>query len=193
MTYKAIYDSRRWVRSDSTDVTILQPLSAGGTGSDLSATGGPSEVLMQVTAGAPITVAQLATTDLSNFGAWTDYTPTRTASAGTWTAGTILESRYLIIGKTMFLRFQIIGSSVSSGVANDLLLTLPPGVTGGSVRSDGTGFTYDSGSAAQRSIMARVAASASVIDLVLNTQGAGMWGASTLTTDVVFQMFIEIA
>lgn len=30
--YVLIYDSRRWVRSDSTDVTIVLPLAAGGTG-----------------------------------------------------------------------------------------------------------------------------------------------------------------
>lgn len=30
--YTLIYDSRRWVRSDSTDVTIVLPLAAGGTG-----------------------------------------------------------------------------------------------------------------------------------------------------------------
>lgn len=41
-------------------------LANGGTGADLSATGGASKVLMQVNAGDPITVAQLAASDLSN-------------------------------------------------------------------------------------------------------------------------------
>lgn len=41
-------------------------LAHGGTNADLSATGGTSQVLKQVTAGAAITVAQLAATDLSN-------------------------------------------------------------------------------------------------------------------------------
>lgn len=41
-------------------------LAYGGTGSDLSATGGTSQVLMQSTTGAVITVGQLAASDLSN-------------------------------------------------------------------------------------------------------------------------------
>lgn len=32
MSYVLIYDPRRWVRSDSTDVTIVLPIAAGGTG-----------------------------------------------------------------------------------------------------------------------------------------------------------------
>lgn len=32
MAYTFIYDPRRWVRSDSTDVTIVLPIAAGGTG-----------------------------------------------------------------------------------------------------------------------------------------------------------------
>lgn len=45
--------------------TIIGP-QWGGTGSDLSATGGTSKVLMQTSAGANVTVAQLAASDLSN-------------------------------------------------------------------------------------------------------------------------------
>jgi hypothetical protein len=41
-------------------------LAYGGTNADLSATGGTSQVLMQVTAGAAVTVAQLAASNLSN-------------------------------------------------------------------------------------------------------------------------------
>jgi len=41
-------------------------VSAGGTGADLSATGGTSQVLKQTSAGATITVGQLAASDLSN-------------------------------------------------------------------------------------------------------------------------------
>jgi hypothetical protein len=44
---------------------IAQP-GQGGTGSSLSATGGPSQVLMQTTVGGAITVAQLAASNLSN-------------------------------------------------------------------------------------------------------------------------------
>ncbi len=44
----------------------LLGLSHGGTNADLSATGGTSQVLKQVSSGAAITVAQLAAADLSN-------------------------------------------------------------------------------------------------------------------------------
>lgn len=44
MAYVAIYDSRRWVRSDSTDTTIVLPVVAGGTGST-SSTGNGAVVL----------------------------------------------------------------------------------------------------------------------------------------------------
>lgn len=41
-------------------------LNRGGTGSNLSSTGGPSQVLMQTSNGAPISVAQLAAANLAN-------------------------------------------------------------------------------------------------------------------------------
>jgi hypothetical protein len=44
-------------------------LAYGGTNADLSATGGTSQVLKQVSAGAAVTVGQLATTDLTGLGA----------------------------------------------------------------------------------------------------------------------------
>jgi hypothetical protein len=44
---------------------ILSPAN-GGTGANLSTTGGPSEVVMQTTVGGAFTVAQLAASDLSN-------------------------------------------------------------------------------------------------------------------------------
>lgn len=43
-------------------------LAQGGTNADLSATGGASQVLKQATAGGAVTVAQLATTDISGLG-----------------------------------------------------------------------------------------------------------------------------
>ena len=47
-------------------ITGIAGVSNGGTGSNLSATGGASQVLKQVSSGAAITVAQLAASDLSN-------------------------------------------------------------------------------------------------------------------------------
>lgn len=50
----------------STHLASPLPLIQGGTASDLSATGGASQVLKQVSFGAVITVGQLAASDLSN-------------------------------------------------------------------------------------------------------------------------------
>lgn len=54
--------------------TALVPLANGGTNADLSGTGGASKVLKQTSAGAAITVAQLAMADLSDY-ATNSYTP----------------------------------------------------------------------------------------------------------------------
>ena len=53
--------------NDSTDIGLgIVPLTKGGTGADLSATGGTSQVLKQITTGAVITVGRLAASDLSD-------------------------------------------------------------------------------------------------------------------------------
>jgi hypothetical protein len=52
--------------SGSDVLTGLVGVTYGGTGSDLSATGGPSEVLRQSSVGGAVTVSQLAASDLSN-------------------------------------------------------------------------------------------------------------------------------
>ena len=59
-------------------------LAYGGTNADLSATGGTSEVLKQVSSGAAVTVAQLACSDLSNAAAScsTDATDASNISSG---------------------------------------------------------------------------------------------------------------
>lgn len=53
----------------TTGVTGLLPLANGGVNANLSATGGASQVLKQVSSGAAITVARLACADLSDAGA----------------------------------------------------------------------------------------------------------------------------
>lgn len=61
MAYTLIYDSRRWVRSDSTDVTIVLPQAAGGTG---DATGSPT--FTNITVGAGGAGAQTSTLTLNS-------------------------------------------------------------------------------------------------------------------------------
>src|SRR5204862_4698096 len=59
----------------ATDLSGVVGVSHGGTGADLSATGGTSRVLKQTSAGAAVSVAQLASTDLTDLASGT-YTPT---------------------------------------------------------------------------------------------------------------------
>lgn len=53
----------------STHLTAPLPVNQGGSASDLSATGGTSQVLKQVTVGGAVTVGQLAFTDISGVAA----------------------------------------------------------------------------------------------------------------------------
>lgn len=52
----------------TTKVTGVLPLANGGTGANLSATGGASQVLRQSSIGAVVTVSQLANTDITGLG-----------------------------------------------------------------------------------------------------------------------------
>lgn len=78
-------------------------LSAGGTNADLSATGGTSRVLKQVTTGAAITVAQLAASDLSN---------------GTIGSGTV------VLATTPTLTTPVLGVATATSI-NKMLITAP--------------------------------------------------------------------
>lgn len=65
--------------------TVKLSLARGGTNADLSLTGGTSQVLKQVSAGAAITVGQLANTDITGLGTMS----TQNASAVAITGGAI--------------------------------------------------------------------------------------------------------
>lgn len=62
--YTIIYDSRRFVRSDSTDTTVLLPVAAGGTNANLSATGGANQFVKQSTVGGTFTVGAIGAGDV---------------------------------------------------------------------------------------------------------------------------------
>src|SRR6267143_4496865 len=64
MAYVTIFDSRRFVRSDSPDTTFLLPVKAGGTNADLSGTGGANQFLKQSTLGGNVTVGTIGAGDV---------------------------------------------------------------------------------------------------------------------------------
>lgn len=63
-SYVIIYDSRRFVRSDSTDTTVLLPVAAGGTNANLSGTGGANQFVKQSTVGGTFTVGAIGAGDV---------------------------------------------------------------------------------------------------------------------------------
>ena len=108
----------------------LLALARGGTNTDLSATGGASQVLKQLTAGGSLTVAQLASTDLSDIsvGSWTP------VLAGQTTAGTQTYSTqtgvYVAIGNLVYVSFLIALTAFDATTAGNVNVTgLPFAVT----------------------------------------------------------------
>lgn len=74
-------------------------LSRGGTAADLSVTGGTSQVLKQVSAGAAVTVGQLATTDIIGITVST-YTPTLFNTTNV-AASTAYPCQYMKVGSVV--------------------------------------------------------------------------------------------
>lgn len=86
--------------------TGLLGLARGGTNADLSATGGASQYLKQVSSGAAITVGQPAATDLSDYVGPTSWTPIDASGAGL--AFTSVVARYVKIGKFVMVSAQLV-------------------------------------------------------------------------------------
>jgi hypothetical protein len=61
-------------------------------------------------------------------GEWIAFTPTRTASSGTWTGGGTGDCAYMVIGKTMFLNIEV-GASSNSLATAILFIDIPGGFT----------------------------------------------------------------
>jgi hypothetical protein len=89
--------------SNVTSGTIV--LARGGTGADLSATGGTSQVLKQVSSGANVTVGQLASTDLSDVVSGS-YTPTL-VNVANLDASTAYSCQYVRVGSVVIVSGQV--------------------------------------------------------------------------------------
>jgi hypothetical protein len=76
----------------------------GGTGTDMSATGGANEVLQQLTLGGAVTVATFAASQLSDYTA-TTWTPTDGSGAGL--ALTVNSATYVKIGSLVSVQADI--------------------------------------------------------------------------------------
>lgn len=103
--------------------TGLLALARGGTAADLSATGGTSQVLRQSSAGAAVTVGQLATTDISGL-AFGRYTPTLTNQANL-DASTAYQCQYLRIGTTVTVSGRADVDPTLTATSTQLGITLP--------------------------------------------------------------------
>ncbi len=98
-------------------------LAKGGTAADLSATGGAHEVLRQSAGGAPVTVSQLATSDISGIAAST-YTPTLTGVANV-AASTAYAIPYVRIGSTVFVSGRVSIDPTAGATLTRIGISLP--------------------------------------------------------------------
>jgi hypothetical protein len=123
----------------------------------------------------------------ATLGAWIDFTPTRTASAGTWTVGTVSTASYTLVGTTMTVAFNIIGTSVSN--ANVALrIAIPGGFT--AVKAMSNPISVNNAGAGWVKGEARVQTSGTVIDLTIAF--ADTFGIAVTSTSVVGQLSFEV-
>jgi hypothetical protein len=64
----------------------------------------------------------------AGIGEFTSFTPSLSASAGTWSGATVNRATYRIIGKELRVEFDVANTNVSAAPA-DLILTIPGGFT----------------------------------------------------------------
>jgi len=98
-------------------------LANGGTHANLSATGGTSQVLQQGSAGADITVGQLATTDISGLASGV-YTPTLT-NVTNITASTAFQCQYCRVGTVVTVSGKVDIDPTAATALTQLGISLP--------------------------------------------------------------------
>lgn len=145
-------------------VTGIVPVADGGTGANLTSTGGTSQVLLQATTGANITVRQLAASDLSNGTTGTGavvlanaptFAVNPTFASFTGSGGVVLATSPTISAATLTGSVTISGTASyttanptffsTQGTGSKVQLSTGTTVTGDVVTYDASGNTIDSG------------------------------------------------
>jgi hypothetical protein len=129
----------------------------------------------------------------AKIGEWTDVAYNSgdfTASAGTWTvdSGDVLEFKYALVGKTMFVSFVIAGTDLSSA-AEKLKIAIPGGFTAAN-RSDNFGFATDNGGTPEPATVT-VLAGGTTIDCGL-LDGTNWASTAADNTNIVGEIFFDV-
>lgn len=185
-SYVVIYDPRRWVRSDSTDVTIVLPLAAGGTGN----TSGTATVNANLTG--PITSTGNATAVASQTG---------TGSTFVMSAGPTITGQLTATGAIQMSNAQQIRSTRFAGGAFNLIYSdasdvINIGDATGSFASAFKVFAQASVTPSFSVSTAGVASFAAPILLkgyTVATLPAGVQGYLAFCTDLLAPAFLAIA
>lgn len=134
--------------ASSNAVTGILQLTNGGTGANLSATGGTGQYLKQVTSGAAITVGTIPASDIASGAALTKTNDTNvTLTLGGTPASALLAATSLTLGWTGTLAVSRGGTGVSSAQGNGTKVQLSSGTTttNDCVKFDANGNTVDNG------------------------------------------------
>lgn len=125
---------------------------------------------------------------IADFTEWTDFTPSRSAQAGTWTVGTTPTARYRILGKAMQVVLVVTGSSVSS-TPSYLAVTIPASKTAAKDNYDCLTLS-DNGTAKTGTV--GVSAGATSILMTTAPANTGAWALATTATSVFVNFTFEI-
>lgn len=123
----------------------------------------------------------------AGMGVWTTFTPTRTATAGTWTAGNLTTAQYRIVGKSMLVVFYISNTSVSNAG-----VTLKIAIPGGFVANKDIAVPIlISNAGATGTGIASVSPAGTTIAFQSST-AFGLFGISAGATDVIGSIEFEV-
>jgi hypothetical protein len=131
---------------------------------------------------------QLTIAAHSDVTAWTTFTPTRTASAGTWTVGTVNTARYFVIGKKMTVLLRVSASSVSATPVS-LRVDIPGGYTAAATVIEPLALSDNT---TAKTGTKQVIAADTKIYLYTGPYGTGTWATSTTSTYVDFSFTFEV-